>query len=562
MRLSFFFLLVAACWATAQQADTSERIGVTGLTGGTDSSGRRPSRLGINGMHRSQSPAWDLYIQALAAFQAVPESDQRSYFQILGIHGLPFVSWNGVGNVAGGSGGYCPHNEVLFSSWHRPFLALFEQILVGHARTIAQTYTGADRERYVAAANTLRIPYWDWARDPSLPQSVAAAQITINTPTGRRTIRNPLYSYVFQNWPFTYDNFGGTIAQYRQTMRCPSTANSQATSRQDVVNSNLRRDSTYLKDSVYLTFTRTQSFTIMSSDSQGGYNFESPHNTVHNDIGCGNPTGHMTNLGWSAFDPIFMLHHANVDRLIAMWQATHPNNQMFGGSFRTNSAMFGTARGTGYNQHSPLKPFYQANRQKLWTSDGVKSTRTFGYTYPELQDWTMSTDQLRTSVTRQINQLYGSSATLARRSFDAGVDLEERQSETLTQYMAEISVDREDLELPCKINMFLGDDLAGTFTLLSMPKTGPSFGNIPLQAPLATFDRHAIESPQDSVVRLLKNELHVEMVTADGTSKSILDVPSLKVNLEVALVAPPRSESEFPTYINTSKISVTLRDLL
>ena len=42
----------------------------------------------------------------------------------------------------------------------------------------------------------------------------------------------------------------------------------------------------------------------MATDGQGGYNFESPHNTVHNDIGCGNPSGHMTNLGWSAFDPI------------------------------------------------------------------------------------------------------------------------------------------------------------------------------------------------------------------------------------------------------------------
>jgi hypothetical protein len=42
----------------------------------------------------------------------------------------------------------------------------------------------------------------------------------------------------------------------------------------------------------------------MSTDSQGGYTFEAPHNTVHNDIGCSNPSGHMTNLGWSAFDPI------------------------------------------------------------------------------------------------------------------------------------------------------------------------------------------------------------------------------------------------------------------
>jgi tyrosinase len=141
--------------------------------------------------------------------------------------------------------------EVLFSTWHRPFLALFEQILVGHARTIAAKYTGSNKAKYVAAANTLRIPYWDWARDGAkLPASTTATTVSVNTPTGRKTIRNPLYSYKFQKFPFTYANFGGTIGQYPQTMRCPSTSNSQASSRFNVVNSNLARDQSYLKNSV------------------------------------------------------------------------------------------------------------------------------------------------------------------------------------------------------------------------------------------------------------------------------------------------------------------------
>ncbi|KAH8170264.1 common central domain of tyrosinase domain-containing protein [Sarocladium implicatum] len=507
-------------------------------------------------MQATGGPAWDLYIQALDAFQKVPENNQTSYFQVVGIHGLPFQSWNGVGNVNGGAaGGYCPHNEVLFATWHRPFLALFEQLLVKHAQAIAQKYPSSTRAKYVDAARTLRIPYWDWAQDPSLPPSTTAKTISVTTPTGKKTINNPLYSYKFQKFPFTYANFGGTLGRYPETIRCPSSTSSSATSRFNVVNANLARDASYLKNSVYLTFTRTNSFAVMATDGQGGYTFEAPHNTVHNDVGCSNPSGHMTNLGWSAFDPIFMLHHANVDRLIAMWQASHPSSQMFTGSYRTSSAMYGTARGTTYTADYPLKPFYQTETV-VWTSANSASTRNLGYTYPEVQDWKMSATDLQRSVVAAVNSLYGTSATRAKRS------IESRADDTVLQYMAEISVDREDLELPCTINMYLEDNLAGTFTLLSMPKVGPSFGNIPLQEPLAQFKADATESPQNTVVRLLKSALRVEMVTADGTTKSILNVPSLKVDLEVSEVQPAKSDYEFPTYLNTTKVAVKLGELL
>lgn len=124
----------------------------------------------------------------------------------------------------------------------------------------------------------------------------------------------------------------------------------------------------------------------------------------------------------------------------------------------------------------------------------------------------MSASDLQRSVIAQVNSLYGTAATKAKRS------IEGRADDTVKQYMAEISVDREDLELPCTINMYLDNNLAGTFTLLSMPKVGPSYGNIPLQEPLAAFKADATESPQNTVIRLLKNALRVEMVTVSPLS--------------------------------------------
>lgn len=58
------------------------------------------------------------------------QSDVRSFFQIGGIHGLPYIPWD---NATGADfdpntqwGGYCTHGSVLFPTWHRPYVMLFE----------------------------------------------------------------------------------------------------------------------------------------------------------------------------------------------------------------------------------------------------------------------------------------------------------------------------------------------------------------------------------------------------------------------------------------------------
>lgn len=45
----------------------------------------------------------------------------------IGMHGAPYISWNGVEAAPGASlSGYCSHSSVLFPTWHRPYLALYE----------------------------------------------------------------------------------------------------------------------------------------------------------------------------------------------------------------------------------------------------------------------------------------------------------------------------------------------------------------------------------------------------------------------------------------------------
>src|ERR1700726_4515414 len=53
-----------------------------------------------------------------------------SHFSIGGIHGFPYKQWQGSGGTTQNPnarwGGYCTHGTVLFPTWHRPYLAIYE----------------------------------------------------------------------------------------------------------------------------------------------------------------------------------------------------------------------------------------------------------------------------------------------------------------------------------------------------------------------------------------------------------------------------------------------------
>ena len=170
-----------------------------------------------------------------------------------GIHGRPFASWD---NVPGRyQAGYCTHSSILFPSWHRPYVALFEvcdtsldplrytanklqQILWTNAQQIAQTYPDSQRSQYQAAATTFRIPYWDWALNATMPDPVNDPMVNINTPKGQQNIVNPLYNYTFHPQP-SASGFPpeDPLSAYQSTVRYPS---SSGASQPDLANLQLQ----------------------------------------------------------------------------------------------------------------------------------------------------------------------------------------------------------------------------------------------------------------------------------------------------------------------------------
>lgn len=128
------------------------------VTGAPVIDGQIPQRLEIRQL-RKNTPQWNLYLLALNRFQQMDQSDVRSYYQLSGIHGRPFIEWNGVPLVQ--NMGYCSHTSNLFATWHRPYVAAFEQVLYDIVQDVATSIVNDTKGEYKPAASSFRHPYWD-----------------------------------------------------------------------------------------------------------------------------------------------------------------------------------------------------------------------------------------------------------------------------------------------------------------------------------------------------------------------------------------------------------------
>ncbi|KAF5594587.1 uncharacterized protein FSUBG_9407 [Fusarium subglutinans] len=130
--------------------------------------------------------------------------------------------------------------------------------------------------------------------------------------------------------------------------------------------------------------------------STGYLSLEYIHNNVHNltggsnysepgeeDIG-GYGLGHMSDVPVSAFDPVFWLHHCNIDRLLAMWQSLN-----WGAWFDEPDFLKGTGKVEDKTQYDNLLPFHAIETEDpttgYWTSRLVKDWTKLGYQYDDLR---------------------------------------------------------------------------------------------------------------------------------------------------------------------------------
>ncbi|TEY36383.1 hypothetical protein BOTCAL_0554g00040 [Botryotinia calthae] len=387
--------------------------------------GSVPLRREIRDLQHNFPDQWTLYILGLQAFQQLDEKSDLSWYGIAGIHGRPYRPWGGVqGDNPAGWQGYCTHSSILFAPWHRPYLALFEQYLYQIIQKIAATFPASTKTRYQQAALTFRMPYWDWAATPPagdkyFPTVVGQPLIQIITPTSNNKpvqINNPLYSYKFNPLnPLKGDFPSAPESRWPTTLRYPTNGSATAKSQEQQVFDAMEsqfdsyQSNVYLimRDPNYKQFDAFSNHQWASNNAPGTYgSIEDVHNSVHSETG-GN--GQMGDPDYAAFDPLFWLHHTNVDRQFAIWQALNPNSYAI--NKLSGDGTFSIQSGSQETSTTPLTPFNNATGKTYWTSDGVRSTATFNYAYPETQQWKYPTvQQYQTSVLAAVQTLYGATS--------------------------------------------------------------------------------------------------------------------------------------------------------
>ncbi len=202
--------------------------------------------------------------------------------------------------------GWCDHGAPGFLSWHRAYMRAFEKAL--------QT-----------VHCNLMLPFWDWSSGPTAGVPEACRHPTYVNRIGD-TVTNPLYS-----GPIASAAGGGTTSR-----------------RPDIDTTNFGNIATAAQSAL-----SSGNF----SDFQSAIN--GPHGAVHGRTG-----GQMSMISLAGFDPIFFLHHCNVDRLWWNWQQQNP----------------GTAIPANELNHE-LAPFNKPFTSEWQTGADVISTDALGYRY-------------------------------------------------------------------------------------------------------------------------------------------------------------------------------------
>ncbi|KIW32469.1 uncharacterized protein PV07_04014 [Cladophialophora immunda] len=393
-------------------------------------------RLDIDVMIAKQPDAFNLFLLALMDLKA--DTSKLGYFSLAGIHGLPTALWDGVGkNFPEGTGGYCAHGRLVFPTWHRPYLALLEQTLYRKMLAIVKEFDRPFQSRYLSAAKAFRLPYWDYFRprdvdarfpgiklegnrtrhdyDFRMPDILNVKEVMVRVPPYDKltVLSNPLYNFKFTD----KQNLDKDLARARlrnynpnRTVRYPRDKDSKYHNVQqlsDALNSGREGRASMMLDILNPSSTRYPRLGDVASDlvlregdmTQAGLSratsgilprdgggrpasygsIEALHGNYHTLVG--GPNGHMSSPSIAAFDPVFWLHHCNVDRIFAIWQALHPK-AWFPPSGRD-------ARGQRLKPENEkdLLPFYKFICELgpiYYDSDWCRDIESFGYTYPDL----------------------------------------------------------------------------------------------------------------------------------------------------------------------------------
>lgn len=274
------------------------------------------------------------YARGIERMLALPPDDPRNWFRNAFVHLMD-----------------CPHGNWWFYVWHRGYVGYFEQTI-----------------RSLSGDPQFAMPYWDWTELPRIPASMfdgvltptdkAYAPYTRNLAVFTEYMRPALQRYwdkldTGQRQQLSLRNYNtaedvwNDVTGYSPTAKAGISGNAAyaitcgarylwrehpgfdaktaSAVSPDTIHAGLSPVDFYNPDiSRSFTSSRTASHVVQPDGNTQFSVLEGfPHNKVHNCIGGvgavdPGPYGNMTNF-LSPLDPIFYLHHANMDRLWDVW---------------------------------------------------------------------------------------------------------------------------------------------------------------------------------------------------------------------------------------------------
>lgn len=569
--------------------------------------GTLPMRMEVRSM-RDDKYKWDLFILSLSMFQYADQDDLLSWYQIAGIHGVPFTTWNGVEPLPGArNSGYCTHSSVLFPMWHRPYLALFEQQMYKMANAIALMFTNTtQRQLYQQAAADFRLPYWDWSLEAPkgethLPDVFWSPVIQQFGPNGLQNIKNPLYSYRFH--PLDQEALiWNPLKQWNETKRAPNTTSSivNPPSNNEEANTALLSKLSEIQQRLYILYSNCHDFNEFSNKawaaSQGRSqldSIEAIHDVIHI---YGGSKGHLTYVPLSSFDPLFLLHHTMTDRLVTIWQILNPDAWIT--PMAAGEDGFTFLKGAMQSSESPLTPFFASENGTFWTSDTARSTDAFGYAYPDTFAPSMSNQDLAKELKRKINRWYGSSSPaglLAKSAQSAPIPWQPHQESWpddehvsfrpntpynenypeaslifqqnhYTEWLANVRLNVEALDGSFVIHFFLGNppkseidwhtapNLVGSVAIFAMNRTTGSESKISGTVPLtsAIMESVAAKKVKNLSPQFVEPFLAQNLNFAVQSSNDLRTEPGMVEGLSILVVSAdvqvPEEVSELPSW--------------
>jgi len=237
-----------------------------------------PLRRSLHGMALND-PILEVWRDGVRLLKARPASDSVSWANFAAIHGNT------------GDFNLCPHGNWYFLPWHRAYLLMYERAV-----------------RQLTGHNDFALPYWDWTSDRQLPQA------------------------------FVDPNFGGNPNSLFESQRDASPTDSlpDSTVGQAVINQILTQAPFEVFGTSRPVGQNDLSQSWINCEFCGTFGTleQTPHNLVHVFVG-----GIMGQAN-SALDPIFMMHHCNIDRIWWMWnqggQADSPDPLWTDMTFQNN----------------------------------------------------------------------------------------------------------------------------------------------------------------------------------------------------------------------------------